>query len=58
MDAETRREPAEAGEPLAENVARGRSAATPFAAIGGLAAVIWTVVALVAAGALLLWWLL
>jgi len=45
-------------EPLEEKVARGRSAATPVLVIGSLAATIWALVAVLACGALLLWWLL
>jgi len=36
-------------------VARGRSAATPFAAVGGVALVVWAVAAVVIAIALVLW---
>lgn len=45
-------------EPLEEKAARGRSAATPVLVIGSLAATIWALVAVLASGALLLWWLL
>ena len=40
-----------------EAVARGRASETPFVLLGGVAAVIWAVVGLVAAAVLLLWWL-
>jgi hypothetical protein len=50
--------PGQPEEPLDEKVARGRSGATPFLALGGVAFTIWAVVAVVAGGVLLLWWLL
>jgi len=40
-----------------ESVARGRASTTPFVLLGGIALVIWSIVALVAGGLLLLWWL-
>lgn len=40
-----------------ESVARGRGSGTPFALLGGVALVIWAIVAIVAAAVLLLWWL-
>ena len=39
-------------------VARGRSARTPFLLLGSVAATVWGVAALIAGVALLLWWLL
>jgi hypothetical protein len=39
-------------------VARGRSTRTPFLLLGSVAATVWAVAALIAAVALLLWWLL
>lgn len=36
-------------------VARGRSAATPFAALGGVALVVWAVAAVVVAIAIVFW---
>ncbi len=44
-------------EPAEESVARGRASTTPFVLLGGMALVIWSIVALVAGGLLLLWWL-
>jgi len=38
-------------------LARGRASGTPFVLLGGVAFVIWSVVALVAAAVLLIWWL-
>jgi hypothetical protein len=38
-------------------VRRGRWSGTPFVLLGGIAATIWLVVALVAGLALLAWWL-
>jgi hypothetical protein len=38
-------------------VARGRASGTPFMLLGGVALVIWAVVAIVAAALLLVWWL-
>ena len=43
--------------PTEKAVAQGRSAATPFALLGGVALAIWAVVAVVAAVLLLVWWL-
>ena len=40
-----------------EAVARGRASETPFVLLGGVATVIWIVVGLVVAVALLVWWL-
>lgn len=40
-----------------ESVARGRASATPFLLLGGTALFIWAIVALVAGGLLVLWWL-
>jgi hypothetical protein len=40
-----------------EVVARGRAARTPFVLLGSIALTIWAVVALVAIGALAVWWL-
>jgi hypothetical protein len=39
-------------------VARGRSTRTPFVLLGSVAATVWSVAALIAGVALLLWWLL
>jgi hypothetical protein len=39
-------------------VARGRSARTPFLVLGSVAATVWGVAALIAVVALLLWWLI
>jgi hypothetical protein len=47
----------EPDEPIVEEVAHGRSSATPFLVLGGVAATIWAAVVLVAGGVLLLWWL-
>ena len=38
-------------------VVRGRATGTPFVLLGGVALVIWAIVAIVAAAVLLLWWL-
>lgn len=43
--------------PTEEAVARGRAAGTPFILLGSVAVTIWTVVAIVTAAALLVWWL-
>lgn len=43
--------------PTEKAVTQGRSAATPFALLGGVALVIWAVVAVMAAVLLLVWWL-
>ena len=40
-----------------DTVARGRASGTPFVLLGGVALVIWAIVAVVAAALLLLWWL-
>ena len=40
-----------------EAVARGRASETPFVLLGSVATVIWLVVGLVVAAALLVWWL-
>jgi len=40
-----------------EAVARGRATETPFVLLGSVATVIWLVVGLVVAAALLVWWL-
>ena len=40
-----------------ESVVRGRGSGTPFVLLGGVALVIWAIVAIVAAAVLLLWWL-
>ena len=40
-----------------ETVVRGRDSKTPFVLLGGVALVIWAIVALVAAALLLIWWL-
>jgi hypothetical protein len=45
-------------EPLEARIARGRSPQTPVLAIGSVAAVVWAIVTVLGAGALLLWWLL
>jgi hypothetical protein len=38
-------------------VARGKSARTPFLLLGSVAATVWGIAALIAGIALLLWWL-
>jgi hypothetical protein len=43
--------------PTEESLARGRASGMPFVLLGGVAFVIWSVVALVAAVVLLIWWL-
>ncbi len=43
--------------PTETAVARGRASGTPFMLLGGVALVIWAVVAIVAAALLLVWWL-
>lgn len=58
MQADGRSEPPVEEEPLEETVARGSSGATPFLVLGSVAATIWAVVAVVAGGVFLLWWLL
>ena len=50
-------EPSEPADLVEKTLVRGRSAATPFALLGGVALVIWVVVALVALVLLLVWWL-
>jgi hypothetical protein len=51
-------DPAEpTGAPTETAVARGRASGTPFMLLGGVALVIWAVVAIVAAAVLLVWWL-
>ncbi len=49
---------AEPASPIEEVVGQGRTAATPFLLLGGVALFIWAVVAVVVAGLLLLWWLM
>ncbi|HEY7380928.1 MAG TPA: hypothetical protein VH572_06935 [Gaiella sp.] len=49
--------PSDDAQSLEETVARGREAKTPFALLGGVAAVLWTAVGIVSAAALLIWWL-
>jgi hypothetical protein len=43
--------------PTESAVARGRASGTPFVLLGGVAFTIWTVVAIVTAAVLLIWWL-
>jgi hypothetical protein len=50
-------EPSEPAGPTEEALTQGRSPGTPFVLLGGVALVIWSVVAIVAGGLLLLWWL-
>lgn len=45
------------GESVEDVVRRGKWSGTPFALLGGLAAMIWIVVAAIAGIALLVWWL-
>ena len=45
------------GESVEDVVRRGRWSGTPFVLLGSVAASIWLVVAVVAAIALLVWWL-
>ena len=40
-----------------ETVTHGRSPATPFLLLGGVAATVWAIAAVVALAALLIWWL-
>ena len=47
----------QAGETVEDVVRRGRWSGTPFVLLGSVAAGIWLVVAVVAAIALLVWWL-
>jgi disulfide bond formation protein DsbB len=56
-DSDARVEPLPAADSTEEAVARGRATETPFVLLGGVATVIWLVVALVAAALLLVWWL-
>ena len=51
-------EPSEPAGPTEEALVQGRSPGTPFVLLGGVALAIWSVVAVVAAGLLLLWWLI
>jgi hypothetical protein len=51
-------EPSEPPGPTEEALTQGRSPGTPFVLLGGVALVIWAVVALVAGAVLLLWWLI
>jgi hypothetical protein len=44
-------------EPYETEVARGRSARTPFLLIGGTALVVWSVATLAGAAVLVVWWL-
>lgn len=46
-----------AGQSVEEQVARGRSPATPFVLLGSVAALVWAAVALVTLAVLLTWWL-
>jgi hypothetical protein len=50
-------EPSGPAAPTETAVARGRASGTPFVLLGGVALVIWAVVAIVAAALLLVWWL-
>ena len=43
--------------PTERTLVRGRASGTPFVLLGGVALVIWAVVAVVAAALLLFWWL-
>ena len=62
VDERVEREPGEdtprEGDSVEDVVRRGRWSGTPFVALGSVALVLWLTVALVAGGALLLWWLL
>ena len=49
--------PSKPAGPTEASVARGRSSATPFVLLGGIAFTIWTVVAIVTLAVLLVWWL-
>jgi hypothetical protein len=51
-------QPSKPAGPTEEALSQGRSPGTPFVLLGGVALVIWAVVALVAGGLLLLWWLI
>lgn len=57
LDDERRPEPSPPAGTTEEELVRGRRAETPFVVLGGVAVTIWLVVALVAAGLLLIWWL-
>ena len=50
-------DPSEPAGTTEEALTQGRSPGTPFVLLGGVALVIWAVVAIVAGGLLLLWWL-
>ena len=50
-------DPSESAGTTEEALIQGRSPGTPFVLLGGVALVIWAVVAIVAGGLLLLWWL-
>ena len=54
---DARDERAPATDSTEEAVARGRASETPFVLLGSVATVIWLVVGLVVAAALLVWWL-
>ena len=54
---DVRDERAPATDSTEEAVARGRASETPFVLLGSVATVIWLVVGLVVAAALLVWWL-
>jgi len=65
-DTQTRERETEAADPAEPTgptgptetaVARGRASGTPFVLLGGVALVIWAVVAIVAAALLVVWWL-
>jgi hypothetical protein len=43
--------------PVGEKIEDGRSPATPLLLMGSVAAVVWTIAALVTLAALLIWWL-
>jgi hypothetical protein len=47
----------EVDEQLPEVVSEGKSEATPVVLLGGVAAVVWTAVALLTTVCLLVWWL-
>ena len=50
-------EPPRPADTTEETVTRGRASGTPFVLLGGVALVIWSIVAIVAAVLLLVWWL-
>ena len=50
-------EPQRPADTTEETVTRGRASGTPFVLLGGVALVIWSIVAIVAAVLLLVWWL-